>query len=1164
MLRLRNSDHNQSIHIPIITVCDIKQNKLILFNCLVYHMMILDMCRAEHVVMRYMRFMSIKSIFICLFILILAACQPEQEKRFELLDPTRTGITFVNELVPTPELNIFNYLYFYDGAGVAAGDLNGDGLPDLYFTSNQGQNVLYLNKGDFNFEDVTDRAFSDPKNFWSTGVTMADVNNNGRLDIYVSNVGGYMHFEGHNQLFINTGNDADGIPVFKEKAAEFGIDFVGLSTQAAFFDYNLDGLLDVYILNHSVHEFGTFNYSTIREEYHPLAGDRLYRNDGGRFTDVTEEAGIYNSALGYGLGIAIGDITMNGFPDIYIGNDFHEDDYLYINNGDGTFTESLEDMIQHTSYSSMGNDMVDFNNDGLPDIISLDMLPENYEMRQTAAGEDPRDIYNMKRTYGYKHKFSRNTLQLNRGNGKFSEVGMLAGIHATDWSWAALGADFNNNGYADIFITNGIQGRTNDLDYIHFISADEIQYRLRGNLTEDDLLLAERAPSVRVPNYMFMNNGTLYFEDVSKEWGINQPTYSSGAVYADLNNDGDLDLVVNNVNGPASVYRNLSRENFPASNYLKIRFKGPDGNRFGIGSKVTVMQPDDKILMRELYLSRGFQSSVEPVIHLGLDTLEVIAEIHIKWPDGRFQKLQNIRANQTLVVDYQNSDDQIVLPSESSHFTLFEDITDKVGLSWKHEENSYIEFNREALIPHMVSREGPALVAGDVNGNGLDDLFLGGARRQKSSLFVQVREGVFQELTVPDFEKDAEYEDVDALLADFTGNGFPDLFVVSGGNEYSGDSEFMQPRLYINDGRGNFTRDKTRLPDIYLTGSAAATADVNGDGLPDIFIGARTVPWNYGIRPVSYLLMNTGDGYFKTDTTEYGRRFADLGMVTGAEWGDMNNDGRPDLVVASEWEGLKIIYNNREKGSLDLPNSSGIWNTLKLADLANNGNLDILAGNLGLNSSYSASEKAPLRMYVNDFDGNGSIEQIITYMDRDGSERLFARKDELAEQMPFINERFETYADFAGAHLYEVIEKARLEEAVTYSVTDLTSSVFYNQGNRYVREPLPDECQFSPLRDFLVTDLTRNGLPDVVGVGNFFDAATQRGRYDASYGDVLINEGSGLLSHLPNREINWYVKGQFTGVETLRIDGSLVMVVAENNGTLRFFKIHDIPSVATR
>jgi enediyne biosynthesis protein E4 len=1090
--------------------------------------------------------------------LAISACTSGPERRFEVLNPHATGIGFVNALNPTPQLNIFNYLYYYDGGGVAAGDLNGDGLPDLYFTSNEGRNRLYVNRGDFRFEDVTDRggAFDAQPGFWSTGVVLVDINGDSLLDIYVSNVGGYPPFAGHNQLFINQGSDRQGIPRFEERAVAYGLDLVGLSTQAAFVDCDQDGDLDLYMMNHSVHAFGTFTDTTLRRTRHALAGDRLFRNTNGKFTEITDQAGIYSSALGYGLGIGIADLNQDGRADIYVGNDFHEDDYLYLNKGDCTFTESLGRMIHHTSYSSMGNDLVDIDNDGLIDIISLDMLPEEYEDSKTSVIDDPPEIADLKRSYGYKPQVSRNTLQLNRGKGKFSEIGLLAGVHATDWSWAALGADFDNDGHTDIFITNGIYRRTNDLDYTHFISQTDIQRRLRGPLTAADLKLADRAPSVSKPDYMYRNRGTLFFEDVSQQWGFDQPTFANGAAYVDLDNDGDLDLVTNNVNQPASVYRNLTREKFPhASNYLKVRFNGPPGNTSGIGTRITIPRDKNHVIVRELYPVRGFQSSVEPVLHAGLDSLAVIPELRVRWPNGKEQTLRNIRTGQTLTIDYRNAGDPAKEKPATAAVARFEDITGRLGVAYKHQENSFNEFNREALMPHTVSREGPALAVGDVNADGLEDFFVGGAKRQPGSLFIQQQNRTFKEKKVAAFQEDFVYEDVDAQLVDFTGDGNLDLLVVSGGNEYSHLSVYMLPRLYVNDGAGNFSKDSGRLPAIRLTGSVAAVGDVDGNGLPDIFLGARAVPWSYGTKPTSYLLINRGDGHFETDTTGFGKQFSDLGLVTGAQWADMNGDGRLDLVVASEWSNLKIVYNSGER-PVEIPGSSGLWNTLTLADLDHNGRPDVLAGNLGLNSKFKASNTAPLRMYVNDFDGNGTIEQLITWIDRDGRERLFATKDELGTQLPAMHQRFETYRAFAEAGLNDVVDTKLLDRAVQYSIDELRSAVFYNQPDGFSKVALPVTSQFSPIRDFLVTDLNGDGFPDLLSAGNRFDANVQRGRYDADYGNVLINDGNGKLQPLPNQDIDWYLEGQIRRIALIRIGEMPVVIVAENDGPVRFFRIN--------
>jgi len=816
-------------------------------------------------------------------------------------------------------------------------------------------------------------------------------------------------------------------------------------------------------------------------------------------------------------------------------------------------------MIRHTSYSSMGNDLVDINNDGLIDIISLDMLPEEYEDSKASLTDEPPEIADLKRSYGYKPQFSRNTLQLNRGKGRFSEIGMLAGVSATDWSWAALGADFDNDGHTDIFITNGIYRRTNDLDYTNFISQPDIQRRLRGQLTEADLKLADHAPSVRKPDYMYRNRGTLFFEDVSEQWGFNQPSFSNGAVYVDLDNDGDLDLVTNNVNERAAVYRNLTREKFPnASNYLKVRFNGPKGNTYGIGARITIPRDENHVIVRELYPVRGFQSSVEPVLHVGLDSLAVIPELRVRWPDGKEQTLRNIRTDKTLTIDYRDAGHPAREKPATAAVTLFEEITGRLNIPYKHEENSFNEFNREALMPHMVSREGPALAVGDVNGDGLEDFFVGGAKRQPGSLFLQQQNGTFKEKTVAAFQKDFISEDVDAHFVDFTGDGKLDLLVVSGGNEFSGASEYMLPRLYVNDGAGDFSRDLDRLPRLRLTGSVAAIADVNGDGLPDLFLGARAMPWGYGASPTSYLLINRGAGHFETDTSGFGKRFSDLGLITGAQWADMDGDGRQDLVVASEWSNLKIVPGSGER-TVEIPGSSGLWNTLALADLDHDGRPDILAGNLGLNSKFKASDTAPLRMYVNDFDGNGTIEQIITLIDKHGRERLFATKDELDKQLPAIHQKFKTYRAFAKAGLHEVVSRRLLDKAVQYSANELRSVVFYNRRDGFAKVALPVTSQFSPIHGFLVLDLNGDGFPDVISAGNFYDAAAQRGRYDADYGNVLMNDGNGKLQDLRNRDIDWYLEGQVRRIALIRIGGLPVVIFAENDGPLRFFRIHAMP-----
>ena len=1089
-----------------------------------------------------------------LALLVLVGCEMGPQ-RFTEMSPDETGVDFVNQLEASQELNIFNYLYFYDGGGVAAGDLNGDGLPDLFFTSNQQQNKLYLNEGDFKFSDVTDQAIGDHVDDWSTGVTMVDINSDGRLDIYVSNVGSYLKIQGENKLYVNQGNDENGVPRFEEEGKKYGIDLVGFSTQAAFFDYDLDGDLDMYMMNHSVHSNETFDNAEIRQNSHPLAGDKLLRNEGGTFVDVTEEAGIYNSALGYGLGIGISDFNKDGYPDIYIGNDFHEDDYLYMNNGDGTFSEKLGQMMPHTSRSSMGNELVDINNDGLVDIYSLDMLPAEYEMLKASAAEDPFRIYNSKLRYGYKHQFSRNTLQLNRGDEKFSDIGLLAGVYATNWSWATLGADFDNSGYVDLFVTNGIKGRTNELDYINFISVDSIQYRLEGEIRETELAYTDSMPEEKVPNFMYRNEGNLRFENVAPSWGLDKDSFSNGAAYADLDRDGDLDIIVNNVDQPASIYRNNTREQDKEANYLKFTFEGPEKNRFGIGTTVKIPLQGDRMIFREMYPVRGYQSSVEHMVHVGLDSLKSVPRVEVIWPDGKTQTLRDVAANQTVKLTYGEASANEQPHGQSvGQGALFTNITEQLGIPYDHRENRFVEYNREALIPKMVSREGPALAVADVNGDGLDDFYAGGAKLQPGELYVQDKSGGFTRREIVEFQNDSTYEDVDAHFEDFDGDGDQDLFVVSGGNEYYGTSEYMMPRLYVNDGEGNFVRNTDAVPNMYLTGSAAAAEDIDADGDMDLFVGGRAVPWKYGIPPKSYLLINEG-GTFRIDNSDYGKLVSDLGLVTDAGWGDFNGDGTPDLAVTTEWEEVKIAYGG-ENEVARLPGSAGIWNTLELADIDGDGRTDILAGNLGLNSKFKASGESPMRMYVNDFDGNGRQEQIVTYMDGENEERLFATRDELAEQLEYMDDRFQSYESFAQASLGEVVDRSLLEEAVTYAIHELRSSVFYNRGDgEFEKNPLPVESQFAPIHDFMVRDLNADSRLDAVGVGNFHDANIQRGRYDASYGEVLMGNEDGALVTVPNRAIDWFLEGQIRKVESIKIGGREVMITAENDGPLLFFEI---------
>ena len=799
-----------------------------------------------------------------LIILLSFSCNTNLEKPlFKLRSASETGIDFTNKLVENDSFNIIQYLYFYNGGGVAIGDINNDDLPDIYFTSNQESNRLYLNKGKLQFEDISKTAGVAGKGNWSTGVTTVDINADGWLDIYVCQVGNYKNFHGKNQLFIN---QKDG--TFKEQATEYGLDHEGFSTQAAFLDYDIDGDLDMYLLCHSVHSTVGFRDANLRKIPNAAAGDKLYRNEDGKFVNVTKEAGIFSGINGYGLGIAIGDIDQNGCPDIYVGNDFHENDFLYLNNCDGTFSEKSTETFGHTSKFSMGNDLADFNNDALLDVLTMDMKPANEVIYRNSAGNDAFDIYQYKLGFGYSHQLPRNMLQLNKGGDfplakgiegvKFSDIAQLSNIAATDWSWSALMVDFDNDGWKDIHITNGIIRRPNDLDYIKFSSNQQIQ------AAASDLELAAKMPIGKVSNFIFKNNTDLTFSDETKNWGIARPSWSNGAAYADLDNDGDLDLVINNINEPAFIYENQSRQ-ISKNNYLKIQLKGSPQNPFGIGAKVT-LHHSGQLQYQELYPTRGWQSSVDYGLHFGVGETNEIDYLVVEWMDGKKELLEAVAANQSILLEYKNAKKQEFDLIQDTDNQIFKKIKRLKGINFKHQENRFFDTNREQLIPRLLSTEGPKIAVGDVNGDGLEDVYIGGASQQSGALFLQKNNGEFEKSKEAIFQKDALNEDIAVFFFDADSDGNLDLYVGSGGNEFYGENPALKDRLYKNDGKGNFTKSENALPNIFNQTSCVKAADFDSDGDLDLFIGSRSIPVNYGMPPDSYLLINDGKGNFKNET----------------------------------------------------------------------------------------------------------------------------------------------------------------------------------------------------------------------------------------------------------------------------------------------------------
>ncbi|MGH2829577.1 MAG: VCBS repeat-containing protein [Actinomycetota bacterium] len=1082
-----------------------------------------------------------------------ASCQPTPDPPlFELVAPEASGVTFVNSLPEDTSFNILNYLYYYNGAGVAAGDIDNDGLADLYFTSNLGTNRLYLNKGNYRFEDITERAGVGGPAGWTSGVTMADVNADGYLDIYVSAVS-YLAMLGHNVLYINNGDGS-----FSDKTKQFGLEHVGYSTQASFFDYDLDGDLDMYLLNASVHTERGVSARPQREPRHPRAGDRLFRNDGGRFADVSEHAGIYGGVEGYGLGVVASDLNLDGCPDLFVANDFQENDFLYVNNCDATFTESIARALGHTSRASMGVDAADFNNDGRPDLVVLDMLPEREDVLKTSANAESFDVYELKLRTGYHPQFARNTMQLNRGQGRFSEIGYLAGVYATDWSWAPLFADLDNDGDKDLFVTNGMYRRPNDLDYINYVSNAAVQASLAAGITKENLALLARMPHVPLPNYAYRNNGDLTFTNVAEAWGLARPGFSNGAVYVDLNNSGALDLVVSDINAPAAIYRNRARE-ITRHHYLTVRLRGSGANTAGIGAKVVITHGSTRQMLEQM-LTRGFQSSVDPRLHFGLGPSARIDSLIVIWPDHRYQVLTDLAVDRMVTLSQGDAAGRYAYRKEPATPPLFADVTARLAIDFTHEENTFYDWNREPLMPHRLSTEGPALATGDVNRDGLDDVYVGGAKWQAGRLLVQRRDGTFRAGDERAFRADSLHEDVDAAFFDADGDGYQDLYVVSGGNEFWGDHEPLRDRLYVNDGQGHFRRDRDALPDFFENGSCVVPGDFDGDGHLDLFVGSRVVSRNYGLTPRSHLLQNDGTGRFIDVTSEKAEALSLAGMVSSATWVDYDDDGQLDLIVVGEWMPIRVFRQQNGRfvdrtAEAGFSGTNGWWNTVTAADLNADGRKDLVLGNLGLNSYIRASRDEPARLYIHDFFQNGTLEQILTFY-KHGVSYPIAGRDELVRLMPQLRSRYTSYADFGASRIEDIFPGSELRQASVLEAQTLASAIALNNGDgTFVLQPLPIEAQFAPIYAVLADDFDGDGHTDLLVAGNFYGVTPVRGRYDASYGLLLHGDGAGRFESVDLEESNLVIEGQVRDMKLLRrAGGDRLIVVARNDDKLQILR----------
>lgn len=1037
---------------------------------------------------------------------------------FKQVPNNESGINFANILKESPTLNIISYEYFYNGGGVGLGDFNNDGLIDIYFSGNMQPGKLYLNKGNFKFEDITSKAGVKGKKGWKTGVSVADVNGDGFLDIYLCYSGPVDKEQRTNELYINNGN-----LTFTEKAAKMGVADFGYSTQAVFFDYDRDNDLDLFVINHNNKNLRNFDASFVKKMVDPDAGDRLYRNDNNVFKDVTIQSGIISNPIGYGLGVSVSDINNDGWPDLYVTNDYVEEDYLYINNHNGTFSDKLKNQLGHLSNFSMGCDIADINNDGWTDVFTLDMLPEDNRRQKLLYMPDNYELYNNQVQNGFYHQLMRNMLQLNNGNGTFSEIGQLSGVYCTDWSWASLLMDFNNDGYKDIFITNGYGRDMTNRDFVKFYGNERMKY-LRGEPSDNMFRMLQSIPVTPTHDYLYLNTGNLQFSDVSMTSGFDKQTLSNGAACADLDNDGDLDLVINHLNASAEICRNMLIENGDGGNWIQLNIKGKSPNNYAIGAVATIYTP--KGLMKlENYPVHGYQSSMNVPLHTGLPSPQIDSVV-IQWPDGKVETVMNVKANTINTISYQNG--QNVLVNIPNIKPIFSPSATAAFLPYIHVSPETNDFKVQPLMPTMISYNGPRTVKADINKDGLEDIFICGAQGEPGELFIQQMDGSFIADAQPDFMEDALSDDADGVFFDADNDGDEDLYVVSGGYNFNqGDNE-LQDRLYINT-NGKFNKSIQALPQEFLSGSCVKVADIDKDGDLDIFVGSRVVPGRYPESPESLLLINNGKGVFTNVPTEMRSALDSLGMVTDAAWIDIDNDGWKDLIVCGEWTKLHLLSNKNGKLT-DLSDHyfpdtlKGWWNRLQLEDMDGDGDMDLIVGNWGLNSPIKVSKQEPATMFYNDFDNNGSVDPLICYYIQ-GKSYPMASRDEMTDQMVSLRQKFPTYDSYANTTIENILTPDQLNSAKQLSTNYFETTYFENNNGVFEAKKLPVQANFFPVFAISTGDFDRDGKQDILLAGNTDHARIKIGRIDAGYGVLLKGDGKGHFEYVPQLKSGLSVSG---------------------------------------